>query len=108
MQDAEFDKGLALNSIPANVGKASAMNISSFFHILCGLLIFTAGWFLKINYSEFNWMHWVAAVIFVLLLLYQHSIVKVDDLSKVNLAFFTTNGIASLVFGALVILDIYI
>ena len=107
MQDTEFDKGLSLNSIPANVGKKNALIISSLLHILCGVLIAAAGWFLKINYPEFYWLHWVAAIIFITLLFYQHTLVKVDDLSKVNLAFFTTNGVASLIFGSLVILDIY-
>ncbi|MEO1261956.1 MAG: UbiA-like polyprenyltransferase [Bacteroidota bacterium] len=108
MQDTEFDKGLALNSIPANIGKKNALIISSLFHVFCGLLIVAAGWFLKNNYPEFNWVHWVAAVIFIMLLFYQHTLVKVNDLSKVNLAFFTTNGVASLLFGTLVILDIYL
>ena len=51
---------------------------------------------------------WLAAAIFLLLLGYQHTLVKPDDLSKVNIAFFTTNGLASLVFGGLVILDVLV
>jgi len=51
---------------------------------------------------------WVGLVLFILLLVYQHTLVKADDLSKVNLAFFTTNGIASFLFGAIFVLDVYL
>ena len=58
--------------------------------------------------SRFDWLHWVAAGIFLALLFYQHRLVRPDDLSRVDLAFFTTNGLASLVFGGLLIADIYL
>jgi 4-hydroxybenzoate polyprenyltransferase len=59
-----------------------------------------------LQYENFNWIHWVAAGVFLSLLIYQHTLIKPNDLSRVNLAFFTTNGIASLIFGTLVILDV--
>ena len=107
MQDVEFDQGNQLNSIPANVGKSNALLISSINHFITAVLILSAAYFLSIEFPVFNWLHWIAAAVFIGLLFYQHTLVKVNDLSKVNLAFFTTNGIASLVFGTLVILDIY-
>jgi len=51
-------------------------------------------------------MFWAGAAIFSILLIYQHTIVKPDDLSRVNLAFGTTNGIASILFAILVITDL--
>jgi 4-hydroxybenzoate polyprenyltransferase len=59
-------------------------------------------------YGELGVFYWTGASIFALLLVYQHSLVKPGDLSKVNLAFFTTNGIASVVFAAFVLADFFI
>ncbi len=108
LQDEEFDKSNNLNSIPAAFGKKKALTISSILHVLCAVFILIAAYQIDQEFQEFGWMNWLAAVLFVGLLIYQHALVKPDNLSKVNLAFFTTNGIASLLFGALLILDIYI
>ena len=54
-----------------------------------------------------GYIFWAGALIFSILLLYQHLIVKYDDLSKVNLAFGTTNGIASIIFALFVIIDLF-
>ena len=56
----------------------------------------------------FAWLYWIGVVIFCGMLIYQHSIVKPHDLKKVNLAFMTANGIASVLFAAFVIADILI
>jgi 4-hydroxybenzoate polyprenyltransferase len=56
--------------------------------------------------GEAKFLFWTGALIFISLLIYQHLIVKQDDLSRVNLAFGTTNGIASIVFAVFVILDL--
>jgi 4-hydroxybenzoate polyprenyltransferase len=53
-------------------------------------------------------LFWSGALLFTSLLIYQHAIVKHDDLSRVNLAFGTTNGIASLLFAFFVILDLFL
>ncbi|MCB0652886.1 MAG: putative 4-hydroxybenzoate polyprenyltransferase [Saprospiraceae bacterium] len=108
LQDESFDKENKLNSIPAALGKAKALRLSEILHVISGLLIIAAAYLLQQTYPEFGWMTWVATAVFVFMLIYQHSIVKPDDLSRVNLAFFTTNGIASLVFGTLMILDIFV
>jgi 4-hydroxybenzoate polyprenyltransferase len=49
---------------------------------------------------------WCGTGLFLMLLAYQHLLVKPNDLSRVNMAFFTTNGIASLAFGSLVVIDL--
>ncbi|MDF1674047.1 MAG: hypothetical protein P1U41_11100, partial [Vicingaceae bacterium] len=56
----------------------------------------------------FGLYYWIGCCLFVSLLIYQHLLVKPNDLSKVNLAFFTTNGVASVLFAAFVLLDIFI
>jgi 4-hydroxybenzoate polyprenyltransferase len=54
-----------------------------------------------------NWQYWTGATIFSALIIYQHTIVKPNDFSRVNLAFGTTNGIASVLFAMFVIASLY-
>jgi 4-hydroxybenzoate polyprenyltransferase len=103
LQDEDFDKSLGLNSIPATLGKKRALMLSNLLHLISASLVILAAW-----RSEVGIYSWVGTAIFVGLLIYQHVLVKPNDLSKVNLAFFTTNGIASAVFGGLIILDLFI
>ena len=103
LQDDEFDKGQLLKSIPVFTGKKKALIISSVLHFFAAFLIIMAG-----LYAEFGYWYWVGAITFIALLFYQHTIVKIDDLSKINLAFFTTNGIASVVFALFTILSLFI
>ena len=98
LQDIDFDKSEDLYSVPVLLGRKKALMLSTFLHILTGSIILAAGF-----YGEFKILYWIGASIFIFLLAYQHLIVKPNDLSKVNLAFFTTNGIASLVFASFVI-----
>ena len=102
LQDEEFDKEHNLHSIPSMMGKVKALKLSEAFHIVSAILIFTAGYLLNTGF----W-YWIAAGIFTGLLYNQHRMVKPDDLSKVNLAFFTTNGIASLLFAFFSIISLY-
>ena len=106
LQDVEFDKSLQLNSIPVFLGKENALKLSNLLHIICGAAILLAVYFSQNIYPGLGWLNWLAAALFLLLLFYQHTLVKPNDLSRVNLAFFTTNGIASVVFGGLAILDL--
>jgi 4-hydroxybenzoate polyprenyltransferase len=103
LQDEEFDKSQKLYSIPAWLGKAKALRVSEFLHLLSAAAIITAGW-----YGNFSWLYWIGVAIFIGMLIYQHSIVKPNDLRKVNLAFMTANGIASVVFAIFVIADLFI
>ena len=107
LQDEEFDKVHDLNSLPVALGRRDALRLSSLLHLLCGLVIVAASYLLGQQYPAFGWIHWAAVGVFLGLLYYQHTLISVDDLRRVNLAFFTTNGVASLIFGALLILDIY-
>lgn len=101
LQDEEFDKLNSLHSIPAAVGKEKALKISEGLHAACAMVLL--GVYLK---GDFGWLYVIGWVLFVTMLAYQHAIVKPNDLSRVNLAFMTANGIASIVFAAFVILDL--
>jgi 4-hydroxybenzoate polyprenyltransferase len=103
LQDDDFDKDNKLYSVPAWLGKGRALILSSVVHLLAALLIIVVGVF-----AGFNFLFWIGAGIFISLLTYQHIIIKQDDLSKVNVAFFTTNGIASVVFACFTILSLFI
>lgn len=103
LQDEEFDRQKGLNSIPAWLGKKRALQVSSFLHFLTVLFIA-----LPLLFTPLSWFYIAGILFFIVLLIYQHQLVKPDDLSKVNRAFFTTNGIASVVFAAFFFLDIYL
>lgn len=103
LQDEAFDKSKQLHSIPAALGKANALRVSELLHLLSAACIIVAG-----VYGRFNWLYWLGIAVFVGMLIYQHSIVKPNDLSKVNIAFMTANGIASVVFAVLVVADIFL
>ena len=100
LQDDTFDKENKLNSIPVFLGRKKALNLSKFFHIITFLSLAYAGVLLEIHL-----LYWIGFALFSALLIYQHTIISEKDLSRVNLAFFTTNGVASVVFGVFVILD---
>ncbi len=105
LQDEDFDRSLSLNSIPVRLGTVNALRLSTFMHIISALFIVVAGFFLQRQLPDFQYLHWIGAAAYIGLLFYQHTLVKANDLSKINMAFFTTNGIASVVFGTFVILD---
>jgi len=103
MQDVDFDKSENLYSIPMTFGKIQALQISSILHVLSAIFVIIAG-----MTGGFGAWYWVGTVLFTGMLIYQHMIVKPNDLSRVNLAFMTANGIASVVFALFVITDIFI
>ncbi|TNE60330.1 MAG: 4-hydroxybenzoate octaprenyltransferase [Bacteroidetes bacterium] len=106
LQDEEFDQSQQLYSIPATFGRARALRLSEWMHLGTAAFMVYAGRMLHAAVPEARDLLWLGTGIFLALLIYQHRLVKPNDLSRVNLAFFTTNGIASLVFGVLVILDL--
>jgi 4-hydroxybenzoate polyprenyltransferase len=99
LQDEQVDRQLGLKSIPATVGTKNALLLSRLLHA------FTAGSLFYFGYLiHASWLYYCGYFLFIASLLYQHHLVKPDDLSKVNIAFFTTNGFASLFFGFFAIL----
>ena len=103
LQDEEFDIEQELKSVPAYLGKTKAMNVAKTIHILSALFVFTFAVLIPAN-----WIQVAGSVVFIGLVFYQHTLVKPTDLSKVNLAFFTTNGIASVLYGISLIAGLYI
>lgn len=103
LQDVEFDQSQQLHSIPAAVGKKKALRISELLHVFSATCVIIAGF-----YGHFGWLYWTGVAVFCGMLIYQHSIVKYDDLRRVNIAFMTANGIASVVFAVFVIADLII
>lgn len=103
LQDEEFDRNNKLHSIPAALGKRRALRVSEVLHVLAALLVIFAGF-----YGGFGVWYWIGVAVFTGMLIYQHSIVKPTDLRRVNLAFMTANGIASVVFAVFVIADLFL
>jgi 4-hydroxybenzoate polyprenyltransferase len=103
LQDEEFDRSNQLYSIPAAVGKIKALNISRFLHLLSFACVVAAGLL-----GALGWLYWLGVLVFGTMLIYQHSIVKPNDLRRVNVAFMTANGIASVVFSLFVIADMFV
>jgi len=101
LQDAEFDAAQSLYSMPSHWGGDNALKIARLFHLLSASFIIAA-YFIGV----FHWLYLVGMLVFIGMLIYQQSIVKPNDLSKVNLAFMTANGIASIVFSIFVITSI--
>lgn len=103
LQDEDFDKDLNLKSIPSLLGKKRALELAKIIHFGSAIFVVVVA-----VLTPANWLHIAGAIIFTGLLAYQHTLVKPNDLSKVNFAFFTTNGIASVVYGLFVIVSLWI
>lgn len=103
LQDEDFDKTQKLYSMPAWLGKEKALRVSELLHLLSASCVVIAG-----KLGDFGPLYWIGVLIFGGMLVYQHSIVKPDDLRRVNIAFMTANGIASVVFAIFVITDLFI
>lgn len=103
LQDEEFDRAHHLQSIPANYGARRALFISEVLHVLSFLFIL-----LPVFTIEAGVLYYIGVVLYGALLIYQHRIVSATDLSRVNRAFMTTNGIASVVFACFYLLDVWV
>lgn len=100
LQDEEFDREQGLRSLPQTLGKARALTVSRISHVLAVVALFAAVLLVGRGPLAFAGVAFAAA-----LLIYEQSLVKPDDLSRVNLAFFTLNGFVSLGFFAFVLMD---
>jgi len=100
LQDEDFDRNEQLHSIPAWLGKVNALRLSSVLHVLSATFIV-----MPVIFTHVGWPYYIGIGFFCAMLIYQHRLVKPNDLSRVNFAFMTTNGIASVVFAAFFLLD---
>ena len=100
MQDEDFDRTENLHSIPAYLGKVNALRLSTVLHIVSAAFVI-----MPVFYIHPGVLYYIGIAFFCSMLIYQHLLVKPTDLSRVNFAFMTTNGIASVVFAVLFLLD---
>lgn len=98
LADAEFDRGAGLHSIPQYFGLKRALIISVLLHVVTAFTVVTIGLLTG------GVLYWIGASCFIAMLVYQHLIVSPSDLSRISLAFGTTNGVASVIFAIFVIL----
>lgn len=102
LQDKEFDKNHHLKSIPAKLGSKNALIVSVILHIITTSVVIYIGY-----YNTYGIFYWIGAFIFIVLLIYQHSIIGATNLKNINIAFATTNGIASVIYAIFFILEIW-
>lgn len=102
--DYEFDRQAGLNSVPSRFGIRGALRIAAGCHLLC-LAIFAA---LPLVYPEFGLIYWIGLGLIATLLIYEHILVKPDDLSRVNVAFFQVNAVISIGLLAIGLADIIV
>jgi 4-hydroxybenzoate polyprenyltransferase len=100
-QDLDFDRQAGLHSIPRYLGVGNALRIARLFHLL--MLLLLAALIVEFGLGKLAWIG--LAAVFVLLA-YEHSLVSKDDLSKLNAAFFTMNGIIAVVFWVFLAADL--
>ena len=100
-QDYDFDQHAGLHSLPRYCGIGNALWIARLFHLSMLVLLAALIWIFGLGTLTI-----AGVVVVVLLLAYEHSLVSKDDLSKLNAAFFTMNGIISVVFFVFLALDL--
>lgn len=103
LQDEWFDRQENLRSVPVRFGRKKSLAISGVLHFVSGGMVILAGY-----YGDFGLLYWIGSFIFLGLLVYQHVILSSDDISRLNTAFFTTNGIASVLFALFFLAEMYI
>ena len=102
-QDYDFDRHAGLHSLPRYVGIGGALWIARAFHlIMVGFLIALLFAFSLGKFAV------AGVVVVIVLLLYEHSLVKANDLSKLKAAFFTMNGVISVLFFLFVAADLFV
>ena len=106
LQDESFDREQGLHSVPQPFGQQKAKQISLVLHMICAVLLIWISREQAEIFPSLYYLHWIAAFGFILLLARQHYLVFRYNLARINKAFFETNGIASVMFGILVIVDV--
>lgn len=100
-QDVEFDRKEGLYSIPARFGIARALLAARLMHVVT-----LGGFILLLALTDLSWWYLAGTIVAAALLYYEHQLVKPDDLSKLNAAFFTMNGVLSSVLFAFTFIDL--
>ena len=100
-QDIDFDRREGLHSLPAKLGPTAALWIARSAHALTVLLLAGVG-----IQAELGWLYWIGVGMVAVLLTVENALVHPDDFSRVNLAFFTVNGVISVGLGIVAIADV--
>ena len=103
LQDEEIDRAAGLQSIPALVGRGRALWLSRLSHALTIAALVGVG-----VTGGFHSFYWAAAGIAAALLVVEQALVRVDDISRINIAFMTVNGLVGVVVGGLAITDVVV
>jgi len=101
LPDIEFDRAQGLHSIPASLGVPRAIVVARVLHLITVSALAVTVWAMG-----GQWIAWVGVAIAASLLAYEHSLVAADDLSKLDAAFFTMNGVISISFFGAVLADV--
>lgn len=102
-QDLVFDRAAGLHSIPARLGVRRSLHVSRLLHGVAVVLLAVVG-----RYAGLGALYGVGVAVVSLLLLYEHRLVRADDLSRLDVAFFTMNGIISVVYFAFTLADLLV
>jgi 4-hydroxybenzoate polyprenyltransferase len=102
-QDIEFDRKEGLYSIPSRFGIPKALLLAKLFHVL------TAIGFMSLYFlTDLSWVYFAGIIIAYLILIYEHRLVSPKDLSKLNTAFFTMNGVLSVLMFTFTFIDLVV
>ena len=102
LQDDEFDRGMGLFSLPSRLGRVPAMRLALVFHLLAGGGFLLTGWLAGLGAIYFT-----AAACTALLLVAEHRLISPTDLSRLNHAFFTVNGLVGVILGAATLFSLW-
>jgi 4-hydroxybenzoate polyprenyltransferase len=100
LQDVSFDREHGLYSVPAALGERGALLVARVLHVVTVTMLIAVGFGAGLGI-----LYWLGVGIATALLVYEHSLVRTGDLSRLNAAFFTMNGVISITFFAFVLLD---
>lgn len=103
LQDVDFDRAHGLHSIPSRFGNTAALRLAAAFHGLTVFFLFFTGIIFGLG-----WLYWLGMLIVVGLFVYEHSLLRPDDLSKLDMAFFNMNGYISVAVFLFTFLDVVV
>jgi 4-hydroxybenzoate polyprenyltransferase len=101
LQDMEFDRREGLHSVPAALGARGALRVSRTLHALSVLLFTLTG----VLFADFGALYFIGVGLIAAMLAWEQSLVRADDFSRVDAAFFNINGAISVVFFAIVLVE---
>jgi 4-hydroxybenzoate polyprenyltransferase len=102
-QDEEFDREQGLHSIPERFGRKTALRISALVHLLSVPLF----WYFGFE-TGLGWVYDVGVAVVAVVLVAEHRVIKPSDMSRVNMAFFTMNGVVSFAMLVCTLIDLYL